>query len=116
MKKILGIFLILATSLQVQAQIFEVKKNELVFKYDRGTGKYSVSQNNNLIIKDAVSYAVLSDGTRVSSENLNGVSKISEQVVADALGKGKQYTVSSKTNSGIEMKQHFFYTTRNRLF
>lgn len=26
MKKILGIFLILATSLQVQAQIFEVKK------------------------------------------------------------------------------------------
>lgn len=108
MKKILGIFLILATSLQVQAQIFEVKKNELVFKYDRGTGKYSVSQNNNLIIKDAVSYAVLSDGTRVSSENLNGVSKISEQVVADALGKGKQYTVSSKTNSGIEMKQHFF--------
>lgn len=108
MKKILGIFLILATSLHVQAQIFEVKKNELVFKYDRGTGKYSVSQNNNLIIKDAVSYAVLSDGTRVSSENLNGVSKISEQVVADALGKGKQYTVSSKTKAGIEMKQHFF--------
>ncbi|UIR54821.1 alpha-galactosidase [Sphingobacterium sp. SRCM116780] len=108
MRYILGIFLVLVTAIYLSAQPFQVKKNGIVWSYNKEAGTYSISQNNNLTIKNAIAYTVLSDGTRISSDQIKGIKKISEQPIQDKLGRGTHYTVLSKIKNGLEMKQHFF--------
>lgn len=108
MKYIFGVFLIFTICINAAAQTFEVKKNGITLSYNKETGTYSISKDKTILIKDAIAYATLSDGTIISSDKINQGRKISEHNVQDNLGKGKLYTVSSKTVDGLEMKQLFY--------
>ncbi|CAM3740748.1 alpha-galactosidase [Sphingobacterium prati] len=93
----------------LSAQPFQVKKNGITLTYNKQTGTYSLSKDQITYIKDASAYLMLANGQKVSTDKLKDGRQVTEMFIKNNFGKGKRYTVSSKTSTGIALLQHFYF-------
>jgi len=91
------------------AQPFQVRKNGITLTYNKAAGTYSLSKDQVAYIQQASAYLALANGQKISTDKLTGSRKITEQAIRDNLGNGVRYTVSVKSQQGIELLQHFYF-------
>ncbi|WP_333864254.1 alpha-galactosidase [Sphingobacterium sp.] len=105
---IFALCFILCTSM-LAAQPFQVRKNGITLTYNKAAGTYSLSKDQVAYIQQASAYLALANGQKISTDKLKGSRKITEQAIRDNLGSGVRYTVSVKSQQGIELLQHFYF-------
>lgn len=88
--------------------IFAVESSSLKLKYNKKNGSFSVYQDKNVIIKDAVSIVELSNHITLKSDDAASSRKFEKRKFQDGLGQGDVHTYISKFKSGIDLKQHFY--------